>query len=382
MRKAIKGGTVYTMAGKPIENGIVLIEKGKIIAVGHDVEIPDGTEVFDFSGMTITPGFIDAHTHLDGFGIKSGGDSNDTADPVCPHLDLLDEIDPKTESISRTRLGGFTSCCVLPGSANIIGGRGAVIKLDGKMNIRDSAYGPVQIKMALGENPRRTHGERKGCSPMSRMGNAEMMRSAMREAHGYYVKKTSGESVSYDKRWEAMFPAFSGEAVIHVHCHRMDDILTAIRILEPYGVKFSIDHVTEGHLVSDILAEKNVNCIVGPISCGPQKQETWHCTPACAAVLEKAGVENIALTVDGDTHVCALPIDVGICMAFGFSKEAAFRSVTASAAKILGVIDRVGTLEAGKDADIAVFNGFPFENKTLCRGVFIDGKFYNAEEAY
>ena len=179
-----------------------------------------------------------------------------------------------------------------------------------------------------------------------------------------------------------MLPAFSGEAVIHVHCHRMDDILTAIRILEPYGVKFSIDHVTEGHLVSDILAEKNVNCIVGPIACGPQKQETWHCTPACAAVLEKAGVENIALTVDGDTHVCALPIDVGICMAFGFSKEAAFRSVTASAAKILGVIDRVGTLEAGKDADIAVFNGFPFENKTLCRGVFVDGIFYNAEEAY
>lgn len=382
MKTAIKADKIYTMAGEMLADGVILIENGKIIAVGTDISVPEGTRVFSFDGCTVTPGFIDAHTHLDGFGIKGGSDSNDMTDPVCPHMDILDGTDPMSESFARTRLGGFTSCCLLPGSANIIGGLGAVVKLSGGADIYSAVYGPRQLKMALGENPRRSYGERKGRAPMSRMGNADMLRGAMRSAYEYYLDTKAGKEPAYDKRWNAMLGVFSGETVIHVHCHRMDDILTAVRILEPYGVRYAIDHVTEGHLVADILAEKQVQCIVGPITCGPQKQETWNCTPACAAVLEKAGVKDICLTVDGDWQVCALPMDVGICMAYGLSEQSALRAVTVCPAKVLGISDRVGTIEVGKDADIAVFNGFPFDNRTLCRGVFIDGKYFESQEAY
>lgn len=380
--KAILTKKLYTMAGAPLEGGMILIEDGKITAVGKDLPIPAGAEVLDFSTCEVTPGFIDAHTHIAGFGIQTTGDGNDFANPICPQMRLEDGVDATHFSFARTRLGGFTSICQLPGSGNLMGGCGYVQKLTDGADLRKKIYGPVQVKMALGENPRRCYGQDKGRGPMTRMGNAAMLREALREAYEYYTAQRDGEPKPYDDRWEALIPLFAGEAVAHVHCHRGDDILTAIRLLEPYGVKFSIDHCTEGHLVRDILAEKKISCVVGPIGCGPQKQETWHCTPACAALLEEAGVEDICLTIDGDCHVCALPLDAGTCMAYGLSEEAALASLTRSPAKVLGIADRVGTIEVGKDADIAVFDGFPLSNYTLCKGVFIDGTYYEAKEAY
>ena len=380
--KAILAKKVYTMAGAPLENGVILVEEGKILKAGEGLPVPEGAEVVDWSEFTVTPGFIDAHTHLGGFGIKCEDSSNEMSDPICPQMRIVDGVNPLHESFAKSRQGGFTSCCLLPGSANLIGGVGAIVKLDGKIDIRKSVIGPPQIKMALGENPRRAYGADKGRPPITRMGNAALLREALRQAEEYDRKMTKGEEADYDPRWEALRPAFHREAVVHVHCHRMDDILTAIRLLEPYGMRFTIDHATEGHLVADILAEKQVKCIVGPISCGPQKQETWHCTPACAAILEKAGVTDICLTIDGDTFVCALPLDVGICMAYGLSEEAALASLTRSPARVLGVENRIGTIEAGKDADLAAFNGFPFRNTTLCQAVMIDGNMFSWEEAY
>lgn len=380
--KAILTKKLYTMAGDPLEQGMILIEDGKIAAVGQELTVPAGAEVIDLSAYEVTPGFIDAHAHMADFGIQTTADGNDFADPICPQMRLADGIDPTHFSFARTRLGGFTSCCQLPGSGNLMGGTGFVAKLSDGANLQKKIFGPPQIKMALGENPRRCHGQDKGRSPMTRMGNASLMREALREAYEYYNAKKSGEPKAFDGRWEALIPLFEGEAVAHVHCHRSDDILTAIRLLEPYGVKFSIDHCTGGHLVRDVLAEKQVSCIVGPIGCGPQKQETWECTPACAALLEEAGVKDICLTIDGDCHVCALPLDAGTCMAYGFSEEAALASLTRSPARVLGIADRVGTVEAGKDADLAVFDGFPLSNYTLCKGVFIDGAYYESKEAY
>ena len=379
---AVRAGRVCPVASEPVENGVVLIENGKILAVGQSLPVPPDARVYSFPGCTVTPGLIDAHTHLGQFGIQDLPEGNDMQSPVCPQMHVTDGVDPHARAFARTRSAGFTSVCLLPGSANIIGGTGAVVKLKDAAELRDMVYGPAQIKMALGENPRRSYGLDRGRAPMTRMGNAAILREAMRAAHEYDEAARRGAPLGYDARWEAMRPAFSGEARIHVHCHRRDDILTAIRILEPYGVRFSIDHATEGHFVSDILAEKQIPCIVGPISCGPQKNETWNCTPRCAAILERAGVQPLALTIDGDLQVCYLPIDVGFCIANGLSERAAFRAVTSGAAQILGVGERTGALAPGMDADLAVFSGYPFACDTLCRGVFIDGEYYESTEVY
>lgn len=379
---AIRAKRICPVTQPPIDGGTVLVENGKIAAVGRDLPLPPGTQLRDFPDAVVTPGLIEAHAHLGQFGIQDLPEGNDLSSPVCPQMRILDGVNPRARAFARTRSAGFTTVCLLPGSANIIGGTGAVVKLRNALSADELAYGPPQLKMALGENPRRTYGEDRGRSPMTRMGNAAVLREALRAASAYARAAERGEKVPFDARWEAMRPAFSGEARIHVHCHRMDDILTAVRLLEPYGVRFSIDHATEGHLVAETLAKKGVPCIVGPIACGPQKNETWNCTPRCAALLERAGVRDLAITSDGDLQVCYLPIDVGICMAYGLTEETAFRALTIGAAKILGVDGRTGSLEVGKDADLAVFDGFPFSNATLCRGVFIDGVFYESTEVY
>lgn len=378
--KALLAGLIYTLAGEPVKNGAVLIEKDKIVGVVGKEEIPDGIQTMDFSSCVITPGLIDAHTHIAMFGIRDLPESNEIVNPVIPEFRVQDGWNPKNEFIARTRSAGFTCCCLLPGSANIIGGTGIVVKLIDAKNVDAMRLGPAQIKMALGENPRRCYGQDRSISPMTRMGNARIMRETMRSAYEYYTASESDKPMPYNAKWEAMRCIFSGEAVVHIHAHRMDDILTAMYIMEEYGARYCVDHVTDGHLVADILAQHGVNCIVGPISCGPQKQETWHCTPRCAGVLERAGVKNICLTVDGDMQVCTLPLDVGISMAHGLSQEAALSSVTLSPARVLGIEDRVGSIETGKDADIAVFDGFPFSNYTKCRGTMINGEYFDNRE--
>lgn len=377
---AVRSNTMYPVSSAPVENGTVLIgDDGKILCVGKDVPIPAGAEVYEAD--TVMPGIIDAHTHLAMCDFQHAVELNDTTEPVAPQRSIIDGLDTAALPFRLTRAAGFTSCCVLPGSLNLIGGQGAVIKLDGRQNPRDSVFGPVQMKMALGENPRRFYGAR-GRSPMTRMGNAAMLREAMRSFYAYYTRKGTESALPFDAGAEAMCGVFDGTTVVHVHAHRADDILTAIRILEPYGIRFSIDHCTEGYKIGEILAAKDIPCIAGELIMGPTKQEVWQTTPKNPRYLEQAGVQTIALTTDGDTFTCRLPLEAGVAMRYGFSEEMAFKSVTLSAARILGVDDRVGSLEPGKDADIALFNGFPFENDTRCEGVFIDGRFFPSDEPY
>lgn len=380
--KAILGKRLYPISSAPVEDGVILEENGKIAAIGQNIVIPPDSEVFDFSDSIITPGLIDAHSHIGMFGYNGPPEGNELSNPICPQMRAEDGIDLTQAHCQHSRSGGLTSCCLLPGSGNLMGGSGVVLKLTDDNDVRKMIFGPRQFKLALGENPRRTYGLDQGRSPMTRMGNASILREALRQAKTYYDEKVSGTEPPFNERWEALLSVFEKKARVHVHCHRMDDILTAIRLLKQYEIAFSIDHVTDGHIVADILAKYQIPCIVGPISCGPQKQETWNCTPACAAVLEQTGVHQIALTVDSDDNVFMLPIDVGIAMAYGFSEAGALRSLTMAPAEILGIENRVGSLEVGKDADLAVFDGFPFLNSTSCTGVFINGIFYKSKEEY
>lgn len=378
--KAVRVGVIYPITQRPIQNGTILIDQGKIIAVGKRISIPSDAEIIDYSAYTATPGLIDAHTHIGGFG--SFGEklnlNEDLEEPVVPQKSIFEHFQTSCRGIAATRNCGFTSVCILPGSASVVSGLGGIIKLDGKSDIHESIYGPVQIKMALGENPCYAFGHKRKKMPVTRSGNAFLMRETMKRAFVYYEKKKEGQAIKVDPGLEAMAAAFDGNAVIHVHCHREDDILTAIRILEQYPIRFSIDHVTEGQLISSVLAEKNINCIVGPLTgSGPQRQETWEFTTRLPALLEQAGVKNIALTQDDDVYVGQVALDAGMAMSYGFSEDAAFRSLTIIPAQILGIDQRVGSLEAGKDADIAFFDGFPFSNFTMCKAAMINGVFFS-----
>jgi len=283
--KAIRGGTVYTMAGPPIENGTVLISNGKITAVGGpELPVPAEAQCIDAAGCWVTPGFIDAHSHLALWGepeMKATADENEMTDPITPHVRARDGINPNDIAIPKVRAAGFTAVYTGPGSGNVIGGLGACIKLRGVTADEMIIPGTEQMKMALGENPKRVYGE-KNKFPMTRMGTAAILRQTLSRARRYAEKladaeKDPAKAPEPDFLLESLVPVVRGETRARIHCHRADDIATAIRICEEFGLTYSLEHVTEGWKVAGLLAEKQVECVLGPLLLGPVKQEVWDC---------------------------------------------------------------------------------------------------------
>lgn len=401
MSIAIKNGKILTITRGVIDGGTLLIEDGKIKAVGKDVAVPAGAEVIDATGRWVTPGLIDAHTHVAIFGepaVEATNDGNECTDPITPHVRALDAINPADPAIPDTLSAGVTAVWTGPGSGNVIGGTGVVIKLHGR-TIDDMVVATARgtMKMALGENPKRVYGSQKKF-PMTRMGNAAALREALVKARTYVDKFKKAEETAAreskekktkiqpdyperDLRLEALAKVLSREYVCRIHCHRADDILTAIRIAEEFNLDFAIEHATEGWKIADLLAAKDVRCTVGPNDLTRVKMECENFNLANAGILARKGV-NVSIQVDGFSNTRWLPVHAGMLVRYGLPEEEAMRALTINPARLLGVADRMGSLEPGKDADIAIFSGNPLSTLSRCEKVFINGvEVYDAVKA-
>ena len=388
---AIKGGKVVTVANGTIENGVVLIEGTKIKAVGANVEIPAGATVIDAKDKWVTPGLIDAHTHISTFNepqavqLPGTADGNEVSGPVTAHIRALDALNPFDMGIEHARKAGFTTCFTLPGSANVIGGIGLSFKLKEASTVFDIVIpGTEHMKMALGENPKRVYGSEKKM-PVTRMGVGAVLREALYNAKAYAEQLELGKTdpskaPKPDFKLEALVPVIKGEMKCRIHAHRADDIVTAVRIAQEFNLKFAVEHATESYKILDFLKENNVECVIGPLTMGYAKMEIWGRKLETPGILEKSGI-CFCLSEDAASATKYLPTHIGYCIARGLSLDEAFRSVTITPAKILELDHRIGTLEPGKDADVAIFDGNPFCNFTLCEKTIIDGEVYENEVA-
>ena len=385
---AIINARVLTVTGGTLEHGDILMDQGKIVAVGEGLPIPEGTRVIDGRGKWVTPGLIDAHTHI---AIKEEpntmpalGEVLENFDPITPAARALDNLNPRDHAIAAVRSAGFTTCCTLPGSGNLIGGTSVVFKTAEARTAEELVIpGKEQMKMAMGENPRRIHGT-KGHSPRTRMGNAMVLREALYNARVYSdallaAEKDPSRRPAPSFRMDALVPVVRGEMRCRIHCHRADDIVTAGRIAEEFHLKYSIEHATEGWKIADYLHERQITCVLGPHAIGPDKTETWGRRLDNPAILEKAGV-NFCLTEDNRSATRFLPVYIGMMIARGLSFDTALKAVTLHPARLLEIDDRVGSIEPGKDADLAIFNGNPFSSLTLCEKTLIDGVVYDRRE--
>ncbi len=381
--KALVNGKVITVTGETFEQGTILFENGKITAVGQNLPVPEGAEVIDVQGCTVTPGLIDCHTHLcvmHGRETMPGHqDYNEMLDAVTPNIRALDALNPFDPAIERVRGAGFTTCYTGPGSSNVIGGMGCSFKLRGTTAEEMYIPGSDQMKMAMGENPKRCFGM-KGKPPMTRMGTAGLAREFFDRALEYADKLDKGEKPAFDARLAALVPVVRGEMRVRIHCHQANDIVTAIRLAREYHLDYALEHVTEGYKILDLLAGENVYCTIGPLLLTPLKMEVWGLEQSTPGVLEKAGIP-VCLTADGGWDTQWLPTHAGIIVRRGMSEEGALRAITINPAHVMGLDSRIGSIEPGKDADFAVFDGNPLSNLTECRLTIIDGEIVSDKRA-
>ncbi|MCQ1528649.1 amidohydrolase [Lutispora saccharofermentans] len=377
----IKNGKILTMAGKDYEMGSVLIDNGKIIAVGKSVEAPEDALVMDAEGKIVMPGMIDAHCHLgmweDSIGFE-GADGNEMTDPVTPQLRAIDGINPMDRTFEEAREGGITTVCTGPGSANVIGGTFAIIKTYGKRIDDMIVKEPAAMKVAFGENPKRVYSERKQ-SPSTRMATAAILREQLMKAKAYKeklekAKEDTDKKPEPDVKMEALQKVINKEIPLKAHAHRADDIFTAIRIAKEFDVDITLDHCTEGHLIADELAREGKYVISGPHLTERSKHELKNKSFESPVALWKAGVKFCIMTDHPVIPIQHLPICAGFVAKEGLDEMEALKAITIYPAEILGIADRVGSIEVGKDADIAIFDGHPFNATAKTEAVLIDGQ--------
>lgn len=384
----LKNGNVMTMAG-PAFVGDVAIENGKIVAVGQSLSYSDA-EVRDVTGMTVMPGIVDPHCHIgmweDAMGFE-GADGNECTNPITPELRAIDAINPYDRCFEEAAAGGVTTCVTGPGSANVIGGQFVAIKTYGD-SVEDMVLRfPVAVKAAFGENPKRVYNG-KNQTPSTRMATAALMRKALIEAQEYNEKLERGKAdpekmPERNLGKEILARVIRRELPMKIHAHRADDILTAIRICREFKLRYTLDHCTEGYLITDKLKEAlGEDCegiIVGPLLTERSKIELKNLSFKAPKVLEQAGIEYAMMTDHPVTPEQYLPICTAIAVREGASEEGALKAITINAAKITGIADRVGSIEVGKDADIAVFSGHPFDFRSRCVLTLVNGKVAHEE---
>ena len=394
---AIVNGKVLTITQGSFDPGTVLIEGGRIVAVGEHVEIPEDAEIFDAAGRWVLPGFIDAHCHsavfADGVsGIESDG--NEMTDPITPHLRAIDAVHPEDMSFKDMVEAGVTTINTGPGSGNLIGGQWVCLKTAPKPTVEQMVLlEPAGMKMALGENPKRVYGSQNKM-PSTRMGNAGVLRSAFVETQNYlnkwahyekelaeYQSKIAASEKDVKEpavpernlKWEALGKVLKGELRARLHAHRADDMLTAIRIAEEFKFKLTIEHATEGYKIADVLAAKNIPVTVGPILMDRPKYEMRGLDPRNPGILAKAGVK-VAIQTDGASSVKYLAMNAALAVREGMPIDEALKAITINAAEIIGVEKRVGSLEVGKDADVVVYDEHPFSYMSKPELVLVDGQ--------
>ena len=358
----IKNARIKPITSAEIENGAILIENGKIVALGADLEAPAEAQVIDAEGRLVTPGLVEGHCHL---GLHNeilrweGADYNESTDPITPQMRAIDAFNPMDGMLKNAIRGGVTTACAGPGSANVVGGTFLIAKLVGKRIDNMVIKQDAAMKCAFGENPKNVFGNSAKKSPKTRMATAALLRELLFKAKDYQQKKDAGEEPKFDMKLEAMLPVMRGEIPLKAHAHRADDIFTSIRIAKEFGVKLTLDHCTEGALIADELAKEPYPALVGPSFGNKGKPELTNKTFATAGALHKEGVKICIVT---DAPVITIE-SLGMCAGFaaraGLPVEEAWKAVTINPAEILGISDRVGSLEPGKDADIVIWKDDP-----------------------
>lgn len=377
----IRNGKILTMAGNKYEKGCILIDNGKIIDVQKDIKAPAGAEIIDAEGLTVMPGIIDAHCHLgmweDSMGYE-GADGNEMTDPVTPNLRAIDALNPMDRYFKEAYEAGVTTVMTGPGSANAIGGQFAVIKTFGRRIDDMILKAPAALKIAFGENPKRLYGL-KGKAPETRMATAALIRETLMKAKFYQEKKKIAENnpekmPEINMKLEAILPVLNKEIPLKAHAHRADDIFTALRIAKEFDVNITLDHVTEGHLIVEELKEENVPVIVGPSFGVRSKIELKEKDFKTPGVLANAGLKVAIMTDHPVIPICNITMCAGYAVKYGMKEEDALKAITINPAEILGIADRVGSIEINKDADIVIFDGNPLEIGTSSKYVLVNGK--------
>ena len=371
---ALTNGRLYTIDNGIIEQGTILLDGEKIAAVGTDVAIPADAQVIDVEGRIVTPGFIDAHTHI---GIDEeihqpiGDDCNEMTEPNTAELRARDAINYRDRSFQDAVKAGITTVMITPGSANVFGGLIAVMKTAGRTYKEMLLNGEAGLKMAFGENPKRVYGE-KDKTPSTRMATMAIARQGFYEAKEYLKK--SEEDREFSLQTEHIAKALDGGIPVRAHAHRADDIMTAIRLRDEFHLDLVVEHCTDGHLIVDELKEAGVPVAVGPSLSNRAKVEMENVTFRTPGVLASAGIDVAIITDAPCTPIQYLPICAGMAMREGMTEEDAFKALTIVPAKILKVDDRLGSLTVGKDADVVVWNNHPMEIKGRPEMVFVNGK--------
>jgi len=375
----IKNGYIKPMVGKDIHCGCVLIDdQGKIAAVAAEISAPEGAEVIDAQGRLVTPGCVEAHCHIaisnEAMGWE-GKDYNESSDPVTPHMRAIDGINPIDEALPLAIAGGVTTACTGPGSANVVGGTFAAIKLTGKRVDDMIVKHPLAMKCAFGENPKRLYGQSGKKSPITRMAVAALLREVLYKTKRYMEDKEAGKNPGFDMKLEAMIPVLRKEIPLKAHAHRADDIFTAIRVAREFDVNITLDHCTDGSLIADELAKEGLPAFVGPSFGSKTKIELSNKSFETAAKLHNAGVKVSIITDSPVIPQQYLPMCAGFAVNSGLPYEEGWKAITINPAESTGIADRVGSLEAGKDGDVVIWAADPL--KTVGAGAYmtiVDGK--------
>jgi imidazolonepropionase-like amidohydrolase len=380
---AIVGGRVVPIAGAPTDGGTVLVQDGRIAAVGADVAIPAGVRAIDVAGAWVLPGFIEAHGHV---GVHeeamgwAGQDTNEMTEPVTAHVRALDAINPADLGFRDAISGGVLAVNVNPGSGNPVGGQTAALKCWGRTVDEMVLRAPSGMKSALGENPKRVYSEQKKM-PSTRLGTAAVIRGALVDAANYLQRldaeqrrpEDERKPVDRDLKLEALGQVLRREIPWRQHCHRADDIATAIRIADEFGYDLVIDHGTEAHLLADILAARGIPVIIGPLLTSRSKIELRNRSLANPGRLASAGV-TIAITTDHPVvPIHFLAHQAALSVKDGLDRETALRALTINPARIAGIDDRLGSIEVGKDADLVIWSGDPLDVLSRAERALIEG---------
>lgn len=367
-------GYIKSMAGEDISDGYVRIRKGKIAEIGAGMpECKPQEKLLDVKGALVMPGLIEAHCHM---GITEekkgmeGDDCNENVEPLTPYLSAVDAINSMDAAFDDAVRAGITSAMIGPGSANVVGGQFAFVKTKGRRIDELIVKAPAAMKVAFGENPKVNFSEQ-GKMPVTRMAIAGTLRKELFEAKKYIeVDRKNG----IDFRYECWVPVFKREIPLKAHVHRVDDIFTAIRIAKEFKVDMTLDHCSEGHLIATYLAKEGFPAIVGPDFASRNKIEVQNMAFKTAGILNKHGIMTAITTDHPVSLIQSLPLCTGLAVKHGLPMEEGYKAMTVYPAKICRVFDRVGSLEVGKDADIAIFDGNPMEVFTNTLYTIINGE--------
>jgi len=378
---AIVGARVVPVSGEPVERGTVIVTGDRISAVGGpDVAVPDGAEVVDAGGRWVLPGFVDAHTHL---GVHeeaegwAGEDTNEKTDPVTAQVRAIDAVNPADTAFRDALAGGVLTVNVMPGSGNAIGGQAVALRCWGRTVDEMVLRQPSGMKSALGENPKRVYGDQHRM-PSTRLGTAAVIRGALTRAQNYVraheQREVGKPEPDRDLQLEALAMVLRREIPWRQHCHRADDIATALRIADEFGYDLVIDHGTEGHLVADLIAARGTRVVIGPLFTTRSKVELRNRTLAAPGRLHAAGV-GIAITTDHPVvPINFLVHQATLAVKEGLDPVTALRAITLTPAEILGVDDRVGSVEPGKAATLCLWSGDPLDVMSRVERAYGDGR--------